>query len=232
MRTGILRSAQAPQLLAHSRPHQRIHEQAGRALREALQRHERAQPAEIVEPQDHYRLMDGIDLPRQIVVAGIDAAEHAIRHRDVLRDQPLDLFERFDFGVERGHQPQQAETARRHALCPEGLRVLQEIALELIEAELVAQLELLDGFDFLGDQFQAAPFELAHQRAELIAAAARDDDLDDVGYVEKSAAGLGYVIIECDAMAALAQRAYARDHLGIGRDAFQDFHHDAVGRQR
>ena len=47
--------------------------------------------------------------------------------------------------------------------------MLQEVALEAVEAELAALLELLDGLDFLGDQLQPALLEAPHQGRQLLA---------------------------------------------------------------
>ena len=41
--------------------------------------------------------------------------------------------------------------------------MLQEVPLELIEAELAAQLKLLERLDFLGDRLQVARSQLLHQ---------------------------------------------------------------------
>ena len=76
--------------------------------------------------------------------------------------------------AELGEQTQRGELVRRHALRLERLRVLQEVALEAIEAELHAVLELLHRLHLFGDQLQPAAFQFTHGALQLRGIFARD----------------------------------------------------------
>jgi len=65
--------------------------------------------------------------------------------------------------------------------------MLQEAALEAVEAERHAALELFDGLDVFGDQLEAARLQHLHGVGEVGVQLARERDLHDVGHLEQAA---------------------------------------------
>ena len=121
----------------------------------------------VIEPENDHGLADRLHLARQVVEARVDAAEHAIGHRHVLRHETLDVVDRHVVLAELGEEAQRRDLVRRHALRLERLRVLQEVTLEAVEAERDAVLELLHGLDLLGDELEPAALELTHGALQL-----------------------------------------------------------------
>jgi hypothetical protein len=60
---------------------------------------------QVIEPEDDHGLADRVHLPRQVVEARIDALQHTIGKRNVLRQQALDLFYGRVVVPECGDQP-------------------------------------------------------------------------------------------------------------------------------
>src|SRR6185437_6535197 len=108
--------------------------------------------------------------------------------------------------LQRGDQPQRREAARRDALRLEGLGAVQEVALEPLESDLQAMLELLDGFHLERDQRESAPREICRRALELCARLLRDVDLHVIHDLEERwIVELRRVVVERDTVAPSTQ---------------------------
>ena len=119
-------------------------------------------------------------------------------------------------------------------LAADHCRAGEVVALEQVEAQVVAEFHLLDAFHFLSEQRLAQRLEIGNELLQSRRFDAADVDLDDLRKFQELAILVQRLrpLAHREDVAGEAQLFAARDHFRCLRHRLKDLEHDRVWRQR
>ena len=219
------------ELLAQARAHQSGHQQLVR-LAVAAGQHEQHRPAPDRAPaEQRERVADRADPAARSDVGGVGQPQELVREPRVVADHLLEPVEVVLGGLDQ--LGQRVEPERRRGALGHHSRASEEVALEAVDPELAAVVELLAGLDLLGDDLQVPVAQAAHVLGELLGRQRLDVELADLGQPQQRLV-LGAVaeVVEREREADGHELAEHVHQVGVHDLVLDQLEHHPVGGQR
>jgi hypothetical protein len=178
---GGVQLAVSPEHLAHAGAQERELDELVRRVGRLGERHHRRPPSHRGSAEQRERLADRLDGAREREERRVDVAQELEGEPEVGADRLLELLERGIRPDDLGEHHQRRE-ARPDAALAREVRLGEESALEVCEAEPPAAGEVLGRLDVGCGELQAARLRRLDLGGELLVAAALDRDADDMGH--------------------------------------------------
>ena len=171
-------------------------------------------------------------LAHQRKIGRVDEAQQLVGDGHVRGDDLLQLGGGERRPVDFGQQPDLADLEAAHLAQADGLRPGEEVALEVVAAEVAGMFELLVGLDLFGQEFELVGRQPADERLDLRGRGEPVVDLDDARQLDERQQGVAVdEIVQGEQVAAVAQVPAGRDHLRAGLHVLQDLDDDPVARE-
>jgi hypothetical protein len=219
--------------LAEARTHERRLDQLARLLLDAREDAERGPPLHVVEPEQHQRSPDRVDLTAHPEEGGVDVAQQAVAESDVARHERLELAQVDARVLKRRDELEDREPVRRHAARFHALGLAEEVPLEEVEAECLAALVVLLGLDLLGEQRAVVTRQARDVVGHGLGIAAEQLDLHDVDVLEQRRALLAPAeVVERDRVAVLTVVRERGDQVVVDLLVLEQLEHHAAAGKR
>ena len=170
MRVGVGAVERLGHQLAHLGPRHGCADQLAGLILDPGKRHQQRPAAHVADAQQHQRLAHRADLARQQEVGGVDPAQQPVAEAEVAADRSLEVVQLAVGVLQHRHHPHLGEAVGGDAVAGDRPRPAEEVALEVVEADLLAELEGGVILDPGGDQLDVVRLQLRHLRGQLVSA--------------------------------------------------------------
>ena len=176
-------------------------------------------------------MTDRADAAARRHVGRVGQPQQLVRQAGVVADHLLERLEVLVAGLDQLGQRVEPE-GRRGPLGHHG-RPREEVALEAVDPELAAVVELLAGLHLLGDDLQVPVAQAAHVLGQLVGAQRLDVELADLGQPqERLVLGPVAEVVEREREADGHELAEHVHQVRVHHLVLDQLEHDAVGGQR